>query len=227
MAQQNRGFRSFMLDPKSSVLNYIAENLPPDHRQQGITPNDHTQSSVVYGPHDGSSAAYVPSLQPEHRDHQGQPNSVSQPFIQPTGTIAPSLSPRPVDAQSAQGMYSPLMHPQVVSNSSCHATPETQQTGVQQPQGSSQTSFSRPLVQQGGSDMNQLSTHQQDPRSQTSEVTSQNHNNGPLSGHSALSPPPAGSMKKSPPQSAQRLYHRMFLSFEASKSAFLAAKSHR
>ncbi len=73
--------------------------------------------------------------------------------------------------------------------------------------------------------MEQMSTHQQDPRLRPSEVASQNHSNEASAGHSALSPPPAGPRKKSSTQSAQRLYHRMFLDFEASKSAFFAARS--
>lgn len=215
-----------MSDPKSSVLTYIAENLPPDHRQQGTTPSHQTQSGTSYAPHNGNSAAYVPSSHPENQYQQGQPSSISQSFIQPNATVAPSSSPS-IDAQLAQGMHSPLMRPQVVSNPSRQATPELQQTGAQQPQEFVQTSFSRPLVQQEGTGMVQQSTYQQDPRSRPSEVTSQNHGNKFSSGHSMLSPPPAGPRKRSSPQSAQRLYHRIFLDFETSKIAFFAATSRR
>ena len=33
MADQTRGFRKFVLDPKSSVMTYIAENIPQAHQQ--------------------------------------------------------------------------------------------------------------------------------------------------------------------------------------------------
>lgn len=215
-----------MSDPKSSVLTYIAENLPPDHRQQGTTPSHHTQSSAAYVPPNGNSAAYVPSSHPENQYQQGQPSSISQSFIQPNAAVLLSLSPS-INAQLAQGMHSPLMHPQVVSNPSRQATPELLQPGAQQPQELVQTSFSRPLVQQEGTGMVQQSMYQQDPRSRPSEMTSQNHCNEVSSGHSMLSPPPAGPRKKSSPQSAQRLYHRIILDFETSKIAFFAARSRR
>ncbi len=81
MAQQNRGLRSFMSDPQSSVLTYIAENLPSDHHQQVTTPSQHAQSSTAYVPHNGNSTTYVPSSQPEDQYHQGQSNSMSQSFV--------------------------------------------------------------------------------------------------------------------------------------------------
>ena len=90
MADQNHGFRKFIMDPKTSVLTYLAENIGPSQQQ----PQGNVQSHGV------------PPLGPQPvSQHQGQYQSSQQQYN------APSI--QPVQAESHPGSLAQHASPQL------------------------------------------------------------------------------------------------------------------
>ena len=75
MAEQNHGFRKFIMDPKSSVMSYIAENIPPErlYQQQQTGTFIPQGNSVLSQPTNATNLAQLhPGQYPEpsHETHQ-------------------------------------------------------------------------------------------------------------------------------------------------------------
>ncbi|KAK3173202.1 hypothetical protein OEA41_006531 [Lepraria neglecta] len=86
MAEQSRSFRKFMMDPKSSVMTYIADNIPPDR----IAPQ---QGSAQTNPLNGQPAQDPNGFQ--QNLGQNQPN-------QAISALSQSSSPQPTYGRPAQ-----------------------------------------------------------------------------------------------------------------------------
>ena len=211
MADQNsRGFRKFMLDPKSSVMTYIADNIPPDHLS-------HQQGSNAR-PQNGPMNNQQPNLQDPNRLQQNQsqdglmrpplPNRLSQ-------SNSPSSSPRPGYAQPAQSSQMPMSTPYIASNINQASQRPNGYVGAHSQLSGSQSMTSLPMAQE--------SMSQQGPQSQYSSI----QNGSPSTATMGQGPPQPGARRRNSPQSAPRLYHRMALEYEITKQAFFAAKSRK
>ena len=220
MADQNsRGFRKFMLDPKSSVMTYIADNIPPEHMSHQQGSNGRLQNDPMNG--------QQPNVQDPNRLQQNQilnqnPQNQSQDSLmrpplpnRPSQSNSPSLSPRPGYAQPVQSSQMPMNTPYIASNMS-HAN--------QGLNGYSGAQTHLPGVQSMSNiPMSQENMSQQGLQSQYSSL----QNERPSIASVGQGPPPPGARRRNSPQSAPRLYHRMMLDFEITKKSFFAARSRK
>ena len=217
--QNNRGFRKFMLDPKSSVMTYIADNIPPEHMSHQQGSNGRLQN----GPMNGQQ----PNVQDPNQLQQNQilshnPQNQSQDGLmrpplpnRPSQSNSPSSSPRPGYAQPVQSSQMPMNTPYIASNMSQanqglngYSGVQTQLPGLQ-----SMSNLS----------MSQENMSQQGPQSQYSSL----QNGSPSTASVGQGPPQPGARRRNSPQSAPRLYHRMMLDFEITKKSFFAARSRK
>ncbi|KAF6224525.1 hypothetical protein HO133_011102 [Letharia lupina] len=220
MADQNtRGFRKFMLDPKSSVMTYIADNIPPEHisHQQGS--NGRLQNGALNG--------QQPNVQDPNRLQQNQilsqnPQNQSQDAFmrpplpnRPSQSNSQSSSPRPGYAQPVQSSQMPMNTPYIASNMSQADQGLSGYSGAQSQLPGSQSMSNLSLAQE--------SMSQQGPQGQYSS----NQNGSPSTAMMGQGPPQPGARRRNSPQSAPRLYHRMALDFEITKKAFFLAKSRK
>lgn len=185
MAEQSRSFRKFMMDPKSSVMTYIADNIPPERiaPQQGSAqnPNGFQQNLGQNQPNQAISAlSQSSSPQPTY----GRP-AQSPPLLFGQAYIASNLN-QPTSAISSS------------SNTQTVPRPEKPQWRIQD------TQLAQPQAQSLFSQSNVLSM-----------------------GALGQGPPPAGTRRRSSPQSAPRQYHRMFLGFKSKKHSYFLAQSRR
>lgn len=216
MATQDRGFRKFMMDPKSSVLGYIAENIPQERLS-----------------HQGNATAgNVQANPPNNQQYvgQGQSDHLQGSFVRPQssseviGGVSQSSSPLPTYTQPAQNLHWPLSQPYMASNLSqtsngygnaahaMEARPETPQ----------QTLGQGPLSQQANASWGKQNPSQQ--MSQTSAQYLSNQGSGQSSGTIAHGLPPVGARRTTLPHSAPRLYHRMVHDFKSTKNTYYIAK---
>ena len=112
MADPNHGFRKFILDPKSSVLTYLAENIPQERPLQPHTGTLPTQAN----PHQTQQQlANQPSAQQyqsgQHLDsaphYNEDPNMLLHPIDhlqQPAGSISQHNSPQLAYVHPTQNM---------------------------------------------------------------------------------------------------------------------------
>lgn len=221
MADQNsRGFRKFMLDPKSSVMTYIADNIPPDHLS-------HQQGSNGRPPNGPMNNSQQPNLQDPNRLQQNQilsqnPQNQSQDGLmrpplptRPSQSNTPSSSPRPGYAGPVQNSHMPTNAPYIASNISQASQGQNGYSGAQ-----SQIPDSQSM---SNSSMAQESMSQEGPQSNYSSI----QDSHPSIGTIGQGPPQPGARRRNSPQSAPRLYHRMVLEYEITKQAFFAAKSRK
>ena len=203
------GIRKFMNDPKSSVMNYLAENMAAQHlQQQQLQQNPGTsglqQSNSPYGqqyPHQGSNGL---SGQFQNNSNASQ-TSLTQSQVGHSGSGFQTSSPQPGYSQPSQNPHILPSVPYLGSNIS---------SNVDQPSETHSGEESvHPDIQHQNS---QTQGQQQFGQSLVGDISMTNLGKAP----------PTSSMKhNSSPQSATRLYHRMNLDFEATKGAFFNAKS--
>ena len=206
MAEQSRSFRKFILDPKSSVMTYIADNIPQAH-QQGEPGHGSSHESYITGQqadtHDPNRIHQ--NLGQSHANLSSSSFGHSQDSYQPNSAISQSSFPQPTYAQQAQYPQVPLGQAYIASNLS-QPVPKPANNPIVQ-------SIPRPDPPQwqvGGQNS------MQDPVG---------HNNAQSVNSSITGPPPAGARRVTSPQSAQRQYHRMILDFERAKNVFSVAQS--
>ena len=199
MADQTRGFRKFVLDPKSSVMTYIAENIPQAHQQGDPSLGSSQQNSITSQQVDPNNANWI-----QQNLGQSHVNGSQSSFGHPQDSYAQQ-------AQSSQG---PFGQAYIASNLN-QPIPSPANSSLLE-------SVPRPDPPQwqigGQNPYSQQATPMKDPMA---------HNN-PQSINSLLSgPPPAGARRVTSPQSAQRQYHRMVLDFERAKNIFSVAQSRK
>ncbi|CAF9942732.1 hypothetical protein IMSHALPRED_004607 [Imshaugia aleurites] len=220
MADQNaRGFRRFMLDPKNSVMTYIADNIPPEHLSHQQGSNGRLQNGPM-----NSQQSNTPDpnrLQQNQVLGQNAQNQSQDDFIRPPLPTRPSQSnsqsssPRPGYAQPVHSSQMPMNTPYIASNVS---------QANQGPNGYAGTQSQLP----GSHSMSNIAMapgtmSQQGPQSQYSSLQS----SSPSTAKLGQGPPQPGSRRRNSPQSAPRLYHRLILEFEITKKAFFVAKSRK
>ena len=220
--QNNRGFRKFMLDPKNSVMTYIADNIPPEHLSQ-----QHQQGSsgrLQHGPTNGQQQQQQDPSRPQQNQPLSQPpqnQSHQDGFMRPplptrpSQSNSPSSSPRPGYAQPVRSSQMSLNTPYVASKVSQANQGLNGYAGAQSQGPGSQSMSNSSLAQE--------SVSQQGPQSQYSSV----QNGGPSAAVVGQGPPQPGARRRNSPQSAPRLYHRMMLEFEITKKTFFLAKSRK
>ena len=206
MAEQSRSFRKFILDPKSSVMTYIADNIPQAHQQgePGFGGSHHHsiagQQADTYDPN-----RIQQNLGQSHANLSQSSLGHPQNSYQPNPAISQSTSPQPAYAQQTQDLQTPFGQAYVASNLNQPVTKPTIDPILQ--------SIPRPDPPQwqlGGKNS------MQDPMG---------HNNAHSVNFLPGGPPPAGARRVTSPQSAQRQYHRMVLDFERAKNVFSVAQS--
>ena len=200
----DRGFRKFMLDPKSSVMTYIADNMPAEHLSHQQGGNSGLQHGSVHDPN-GQQENQLPS---QHSQGQSQGGFV-RPYLphRPSQSNSQSSSPLPGYAQPVQSTQLPVNSPYIASNLSQANPGSNGYTAAQSQLPSSQSLSNVSMVQ--------------DPLSQKD---SQNHDSQTTAAL-GQGPPQPGARRRNSPQSAPRLYHRMILEFDIMKQAFFLAKS--
>ena len=197
MADQTRGFRKFVLDPKSSVMTYLADNISQAH-QQGDPSLGSSQQNLGQSHVNLSQSSF------------GHP----QDSYQPNAAVSQSSSLQPAYAQQAQSSQVPFGQAYIASNlngpiSSPASNPLLESVPRPDP----------PQWQNGGQNSySQQATPMQDPMAHNKAQSINSLPNGP---------PPAGARRVTSPQSAQRQYHRMVLDFERAKNVFSVAQSRK
>ena len=197
MADQTRGFRKFVLDPKSSVMTYLADNISQAH-QQGDPSLGSSQQNLGQSHVNLSQSSF------------GHP----QDSYQPNAAVSQSSSLQPAYAQQAQSSQVPFGQAYIASNlnqpiSSPASNPLLESVPRPDP----------PQWQNGGQNSySQQATPKQDPMAHNKAQSINSLPNGP---------PPAGARRVTSPQSAQRQYHRMVLDFERAKNVFSVAQSRK
>ena len=197
MADQTRGFRKFVLDPKSSVMTYLADNISQAH-QQG-DPNLGSSQQNLAQSHVNLSQNSFGQPQDSY-----QPNTaVSQSsFLQPAYAQQPQSSQAPFgQAYTASNLNQPISSPanKPLLESVPRPDPPQWQIGGQNSNSQQTTPMQRPMAHNNAQSINSLP-------------------NGP---------PPAGARRVTSPHSAQRQYHRMVLDFERAKNVFSVAQSRK
>lgn len=215
----NRGFRKFMLDPKSSVLTYIADNIPPEHMSHQQGSNGRLQS--------GAMNSQQPNVQDPNRFQQNQnlgqtPQNQSQDNLmrpplptRPSQSNSPSSSPRPGYAQPVQSSQMPMNTPYIASNMVQPNQGLNGYAGAQSQLPGSESTSNLSMAQE--------SMSQQDPQGRFSSI----QNSSPSTAIMGQGPPQPGARRRNSPQSAPRLYHRMMLDFEITKKAFFTARARK
>ena len=213
--ETSRGFRKFILDPKSSVMTYIADNISSEH------PSYHSGK-----PQNGPTNGLQPHLQPNNRlqqENQIQQNQSQNDFMRPPLTNRPSQSnsqassPQPSYAQPMSGSQMGFNTPYIASNVSSQGNQGVNEyAGAQSQLPSSQSMSNLSLAQEH---ISQPGPQGQYPSNQSGTPSALIVGQG--------GPPQPGPRRRNPPQSAPRLYHRMMLEFEMTKKAFFLAKSRK
>ena len=197
------GIRNFMTDPKSSVMQYLAENMAAQQQQQQQQQQPH-QSSGANGPSQTSWHQTGISSYLFNHHNVPQSNLSSSQISQNEGRL-PSHASQP-------GMPQP--------------GPNLQQPTIPYNASNVDLSVSRPPGGYIGIDQETVQeAHQQDLASQLEHRLGLGELNA--SSHLGKAPPAAGVTRKTSPHSAARLYSRMCVEFEASKTAFFKARAGR
>ena len=208
MAEQSRSFRKFILDPKSSVMTYIADNIPQGHQQgdPGLGSSyHHSIASQQADTHDPNRVQQ--NLGQNHTNLSQSSFGHSQDSYQTNPAGSQISSPQPTYAQQTQNSQLPLGQAYIASNlnqsvSKLADNPILQSVPRPEP----------PQWQIGG---------------QNSLQEPMGHNNAQSVNSSLSGPPPVGARRVTSPQSAQRQYHRMVLDFERAKNAFSVGQSRK
>ena len=117
MAEQSRSFRKFMMDPKSSVMTYIADNIPQTY-QQGHPGLGSSQNNFMAGQQDESQ--HPTKIQQNLGQSQSNLSQDSfgstQTFHQPSTAGSQPSSSQPVQAQQTQTSQAPYGQAYLASN---------------------------------------------------------------------------------------------------------------
>ena len=197
MAEQTRGFRKFVLDPKSSVMTYIAENIPQAHQHGDPNFGSSQQISTTSQQVDPYNSNWI-----QQHLEQSHVNGSQSSFGHPQDSYAQQSQSSQVpfgQAYVASNLNQPISNP--ANNSLLESVPRPDppqwQIGGQNPYSQQATPMSDPMAHKDAQSIKSL-----------------------LSG-----PPPAGARRVTSPHSAQRQYHRMVLDFERAKNVFSVAQS--
>ena len=215
MAEQTRGFRNFILDPKSSVMSYIADNIPQSHQHgdSGLSNSQHNSSTSQQGDPNNPNGIQQ-NLGQSHINLSQGSFGHPQDSYQPNAAVSQSSSLQPAYAQQAQSSQVPFGQAYIASNLNQPISKPANNPILE--------SVPRPNPPQWQiGDQNpysQQATPMQDP------IT---HNNDQSVNSVLNGPPPVGVRRVTSPQSAQRQYHRMVLDFERAKNVFSVAQSRK
>lgn len=208
MAEQSRSFRKFMLDPKSSVMTYIADNIPQAHQQGDAGLGSLHHHSIAGQQADSHDQHRIQqNLGQSHANLSSSSFGHSQNSYQTNPAVSESSSLQPAYAQQAQTSQVPYGQAYIASNLNQSVSKPADNPILQ-----SVTRPDPPQWQIGG--QNEM----QDPMG---------HSNAQSVNSSLSGPPAAGTRRVTPPQSAQRQYHRMVLDFERAKNIFSVAQSRK
>ncbi|KAL8789033.1 MAG: hypothetical protein Q9195_006999 [Heterodermia aff. obscurata] len=236
MAEQNHGFRKFIMDPKSSVMTYLAENIPQERLSQQQNGTHVAQNNLHQSPQLANQTS-AQSQSGQHLDPAHQYNEDSNAHLrpvdhlQPAGSISQHNSPQlayvnPTQSAFASNgvIYSSAENVQgqapivsgTISNGHYVPYPET-------PLGYHAAGYEQQIESNSGPAQAQnLIPHQAVP--QQPQYTSRQNNSQSVS---AISPSTPSRPKTLTPcsKATSRLYYRTLLDFETTKFAFFLAKT--
>ena len=196
------GFRKFIVDPKSSVMSYLAENMAAQQL------NQQQQSPGANGPLQNNSQHY------NNTPSNGPPNSFQSQSSTPQGSLTPSqidqTGGRVPSPSVKPGNPLPSFSPYVASN-----------LGPNAGQVSGEYASGLPVQNQDPF------RHHQSFSSRLHEHIDNGISDALSMTHLGKVPPIPGSTRRASPHSAPRLYSRMVLDFEAKKNDFLAASARK
>ena len=208
MAEQTRSFRKFMMDPKSSVMTYIADNIPQGHQQgdAGLGSSyHHSLAGQQADTHDPNRIQQ--NLGQSHANLSSSSFGHSQNSYQANPAVSEPSSSQPAYAQQAQTSQVPYGQAYIASNLNQSVSKPADNPILQ-----SVPRPDPPQWQIGG--QNAMQDHM-------------GHNTAQSVNSSLSGPPPAGARRVTSPHSAQRQYHRMVLDFERAKNVFSVAQSRK
>ena len=209
MPEQGRGFRNFIMDPKSSVMNYIAENIPSGHGVQ----------------QPGNAA---PGFQQIH-SNTARPNDFQNQHQQPTwsqGSQQAGIAPHEnTHVQSISGPQAFSSQPYIASNL-LPGQHELQEPSAQNTPMPSQAPLEQPLSQTASQYANlRISNASSNQHVPQTLYPGQDHGDSLSSGDYSFGTPSLLPMPKKPAQSAPRIYHRMIQDYEHTRFSFHTAKT--
>ena len=199
------------MDPKASVMTYLAENLPSDHRHQGQAPSD--QHSGINVP-----------LNSQTQQGQSQSSYNLQPIPQPNGAST-QLMPQQIHTPPQQNGQWSTVQPYVAANLSRPSTPSMQQNIAHQTQNSVPSGLSQASTQSSIHGLSYPETVHQSLAAQLPSQAPLNNDVAQSQANMGINPLPLGARKKSSPRSVNRLYHHFVLNYEEMCIDFFSAKS--
>ena len=232
MAEGNRSLRSFIHDPKHSVMNYIADNISADR--------------IAAAQSRPSSAGHPMTTNAQNTPSQYGSAAFSNAPNMPPSYSAPDSHYRPHVAENVT-QQQPVQYPQQGLSGDQMQSGQSQPFGEQnqghQDFSASQSSLSASM---GGHVLHALN-HVPNPKLVETATLSEQHALHPASGSMVQSsnparshsleitrlleealtsePPAPGTRHRDGEHSASRVYHRLVLEFEATKLAFLNSKA--
>ena len=230
----NHSFRKFLNDPKTSVMGYIAENIPSDRL-----------GSAAHG----QSGRPPPSPRPQYAETQQQQSNLQQSSNQPGNNLG-YQNQQEYGIQSGNGdsgygaqgqlngsqsvspplpLYSqpPSSQAYIASNVSQHHQVDPRY-GLPHSGISSQVPHQHSGLLQSISNLGQSFSHGDSSYNpDLGYLNSSGQASGPSPAALGQGPPLPGQRRKSLPQSASRMYHRMVLEFEVVKNSYFDARSRK
>ena len=230
----NHSFRKFLNDPKTSVMGYIAENIPSDRLGSAAQ---------------GQSGRPPPSPRPQHAETQQQQSNLQQSPNQPGNNLG-YQNQQEYGIQSGNGgsgygaqgqltssqsispplpLYSQPLSSQayIASNVRQHHQADPRY-GVPHSGISSQVPHQHSGLLQSISNLGQSFSHGDSSYNpDLGYLNSSGQASGPSPAALGQGPPLPGQRRKSSPQSASRMYHRMVLEFEVVKNSYFDARSRK
>ncbi len=222
----NHGFRKFFNDPKTSVMGYIAENIPADrlpNAAQGgrppASPRPQYADMQLSNSQSGSQAGNLGCQNQQDHAQSGNGGLGYGAQGQGNGLQSFSLPPSFSEPPTSQGY--------MASNLSQHQVDP--RYGIAQPEGAGQVPRQHSGLFQPISHLGQsLSSHGDPAYSQElGYLNSSGQAVRPSSAALGQRPPLPGARRKSSPQSASRTYHRMMLEFESNKNSYYTARARK
>ena len=199
-----------MMDPKASVMTYLAENLPPDHRTHGQVPS---------GQQTGTG---IPSNGQIHQ-FQGQPTNKPQPIPQPNGPST-QRPPQPMHTPPLQSGQISNMQPYFASDLSRPSTPGMQPNSIPQPQNAAPSASLPPSAQFSNLGLDHSQSPPDSTTLQPTHQASLTDTASRLSGNVGFNLPVDGPRKRPSPHSAPRVYHRLVLNYKELEYTFFSVK---
>jgi len=218
------------MDPKATVMTYIADNIPQDQlsQQQGHFGNGKIPMNSMNSENGGLQApTQAPPSQPGNQSHNNSMRPQPPPQQQNRMNSASQSPPQQTDAQPAQSLQVSSGIPYLASNltNSDMSNSTVQLPNGSQGQMSANPPFANPMAHQASPNLGQFyPSHQNIPlqtHDQFENIQSDAQGRESFGQKASL----ANTRPTDSAESARKSYHRLFLDWERTKLLFFNAKS--